>query len=1076
MDIERLKNYADLIQSIRNFPSELEQILDSKVDLVDAGLVMTIAQAAEMLEHRGDLEGAKLLIKVAHKIGDKLHLLSSTSVLNPLPTLSSLLTFFVQVFQVTEQNNSNSEVIYTLLKANLYFLGDYFAPLWKNWVIAMISDASSEETHGIATIVNNFSVLINKFPLGNRSINLEIAIAGYEVCSTVYTRNNFSEEWANVHNNLGSAYCERIRGKRSDNLEIAICYLLAALEVRTREVAPEKWAETQNNLGLAYSHRIKEERAENLEKALRCLKAALTIRTQNDFPQEWAHTQCNLGCVYEEFIRGKKTDNQEKAISCYLNTLKVFTNTDFPKYWADTQNNLGNVYIERIQGNKIENLAAAIDYYSAALKVHTYEDFPERWAALHNNLANAYLHYIGENRTENLEKAIHSCQAALQVYIHEDFPKQWALLQNNLGNVFLYRRKGNRNENLEAAIQCYLAALKVRTRDAFILDYVATQFNLGLAYQAAQQLYQSYKAFEKAIDTIESMRVEIFAGSGREEDKKKLAEDWNKLYQEIVQVCLELAKDDRVYYSQAIDYVERSKARNLVELLANKDIYPKLELYCHTELYQTHCHRLEQLRRQIPARQRELEILILESEEKNRDEIEQRRQELTQLQQQRDELLAEINQIDSNFTFTQKVQPIPFSDIQSLTDETTAIVEWYITGSQILTFIITRHHPHPIVISSSSEDMTVLENWDREYRDSYQKQNIQWINNLADRLQNIAEILNIDEILSRIDDCFSQSGAKCNRLILIPHRYLHLFPLHALPLGDGKLLFERFSQGVGYAPSCKLLKQAKDQEQHRPDFTRLFAIQNPTRQPARPLLGSQLEIDKIRQHFDPQQSFLLKEAEATEVNLYQRMEQMRYSHCIHFSCHGKFYPESPLKSALLLADPEGKLGEEANLTLGEVFEKLYLNQCRLVTFSACESGMTDPNSISDEYIGLPSGFLYAGSLSVVSTLWSVDPIATTLLMVKFYHNLKRLPQIKTGDVAIALNKAQKWLKTLTHKKWARIQSYPQFQNLVEEAFENSPKRDRNKFKDSLSESLSLNRQPLPFANPYYWSAFVAIGI
>ena len=97
-------------------------------------------------------------------------------------------------------------------------------------------------------------------------------------------------------------------------------------------------------------------------------------------------------------------------------------------------------------------------------------------------------------------------------------------------------------------------------------------------------------------------------------------------------------------------------------------------------------------------------------------------------------------------------------------------------------------------------------------------------------------------------------------------------------------------------------------------------------------------------------------------------------------------------------------------------------------------------------------------------------------MVKFYHNLKRLPQIKTGDVAIALNKAQKWLRTLTHKKWARIQSYPQFKLLVEEAFENSPKRDFNRFKDSLSASLHPNRQPLPFANPYYWSAFVAIGI
>lgn len=128
-----------------------------------------------------------------------------------------------------------------------------------------------------------------------------------------------------------------------------------------------------------------------------------------------------------------------------------------------------------------------------------------------------------------------------------------------------------------------------------------------------------------------------------------------------------------------------------------------------------------------------------------------------------------------------------------------------------------------------------MENWDKEYRNSYQKQNTQWIKNLAGNLENLAKMLHIDDIISRINQCFFESGTKCSRLILIPHRYLHLFPLHALPLADGKLLFECFSKGVGYAPSCQLLKQAKDQEQNRPDFTRLFAIQNPNRQPPKPL-------------------------------------------------------------------------------------------------------------------------------------------------------------------------------------------------------------------------------------------------
>ena len=177
----------------------------------------------------------------------------------------------------------------------------------------------------------------------------------------------------------------------------------------------------------------------------------------------------------------------------------------------------------------------------------------------------------------------------------------------------------------------------------------------------------------------------------------------------------------------------------------------------------------------------------------------------------------------------------------------------------------------------------------------------------------------------------------------------------------------------------------------------------------------------------------------------------------------------------MLADPEGNLGESANLTLAEVFEKLDLRECRLVTFSACESGIIESkaDSISDEYVGLPSGFLFAGSSSVVSTLWTVDPLATTLFMTKFYHDLKRISIQDQGSIAIILNNTQTWLITLTSKKLARIKNNSKFQQLLIEVFADN-KRDRNKFKDLLE--AAVKRQPYPFENPYYWTAFIATGV
>jgi len=116
------------------------------------------------------------------------------------------------------------------------------------------------------------------------------------------------------------------------------------------------------------------------------------------------------------------------------------------------------------------------------------------------------------------------------------------------------------------------------------------------------------------------------------------------------------------------------------------------------------------------------------------------------------------------------------------------------------------------------------------------------------------------------------------------------------------------------------------------------------------------------QTFHPHAEILVKAEARKEAIANQRLQA---AHCVHFACHSIFDLESPLRSALVLAGVDLKaLDLERCLTLGEIFG-LNLSQCRLVALSACETGLTDPTSLSDEYIGLPSGFLYAGSPSFV---------------------------------------------------------------------------------------------------------------
>ena len=72
----------------------------------------------------------------------------------------------------------------------------------------------------------------------------------------------------------------------------------------------------------------------------------------------------------------------------------------------------------------------------------------------------------------------------------------------------------------------------------------------------------------------------------------------------------------------------------------------------------------------------------------------------------------------------------------------------------------------------------------------------------------------------------------------------------------------------------------------------------------------------------------------------------------------------------------------------------------LVTLSACQTGL-NKRSPGDELVGLTRAFLYAGTPSVVVSLWEVEANSTRELMLEFYRNLK-----SGKDKATALQQAQ----------------------------------------------------------------------
>ncbi|MBE9117466.1 CHAT domain-containing protein [Lusitaniella coriacea LEGE 07157] len=712
-------------------------------------------------------------------------------------------------------------------------------------------------------------------------------------------------------------------------------------------------------------------------------------------------------------------------------------------------------------GSRANNIEIAIAAYEKALQIRTREAFPQDWAMTQNNLGNAYSDRITGERAENLDRAIASYNNALQIRTREAFPQDWATTQNNLGTAYNNRITGERAENLDRAIRIYQEALEVCTRTAFPQNHTETLNNLGFTYQDQSRhytadpekkqtaLHNAYNTFEQALDTVEFLRGEIVSG---DEAKRKLNEEWNRLYRGMVEVCLELGN-----HNTAIEYVDRSKARNLVELIAIRDAYPECEIPSKVR------QRLQDLRQAI-------------------DEEERR------LNQDPNPNYTHITQLRQEFQNKFPYKPVTFDQIQGLLDEETAILEWYILGDKFLTFTLTSQTLN--LWTSSEDDLEQLGNWAVEYLTAYyqSKEPLQkasdalkeaktdeetkeaqrllkeaqeiWQNPLAERLEILAQILHLDEILHNLFENFPS----CKKLILIPHRYLHLFPLHALPIvisvgADGirpvpprnktpedasiAPLQELFGNGVAYAPNCQLLQQA--QNRSRPDFKSLFAIQNPKEN----LAFADLEVETISNIFP--KPTILERKKAKKSALLSSREDLTQTNHLYFSCHAAFNNTSPLDSGLELAD--------GILTLEDIISSLNLSRCSLVTLSACETGQVAIDT-TDEYISLASGFILAGSPSVIVTQWSVNQVSTALLLMKTYETLQQNP----GKLTIALKTAQIWLRDTTvegFKEW--VQQSP--------LLTNSWRKTLQTFFNNMAD----NKDRKPYQSPYHWAAFCVVG-
>ena len=127
-------------------------------------------------------------------------------------------------------------------------------------------------------------------------------------------------------------------------------------------------------------------------------------------------------------------------------------------------------------------------------------------------------------------------------------------------------------------------------------------------------------------------------------------------------------------------------------------------------------------------------------------------------------------------------------------------------------------------------------------------------------------------------------------------------------------------------------------------------------------------------------------------------------------------------------------------------------KANLVVLSGCDTAL-GRLSTGDELVGLTRAFIYAGTPTVIASLWPVDDAATALLMSRFYENLKTMPKVE------ALRQAQ--LRQIKEKRTSEFMA-----RRVNQVREEPASRYGQ---DSVRTGSSLT------SHPYFWAPFILVG-
>ena len=477
-----------------------------------------------------------------------------------------------------------------------------------------------------------------------------------------------------------------------------------------------------------------------------------------------------------------------------------------------------------------------------------------------------------------------------------------------------------------------------------------------------KQVIQSYK---KSIEAIESSRETV----GFHEFKITFMDDKLAPYHRLARFLIEQKNYVDAYY-----YAEKTKARAFLDLISGKshligkknDSARKLTRQENAlrEHYIALQNRLDNERRMFQDRG-----------------VDQRSvKALNNARKALEDFYLSVEAVDSEYAALKSADALNLHEFASVLPPAVAVVNYYYLDDRLYVWTLNRAGYAFVQKSINSDEMAADV---RTFRDLLLRtSNARGIvlkpssgtssnageNNLHRLNRRLGRLL-LEGVFDKI---------QAEKVYVIPHGILHYLPFQALGYKD-RYLAQQYQ--VGYIPSSAALKYVFDKRKDK--AADILALGNPDLgNPNLALPFSESEVADIKRIFPDTRVLVNRQASEAQF----KKLAGRYP-ILHVASHGEFNADAPLLSCLRLTPGDG---EDGRLETREIFD-LDLN-AYLVTLSACNTAMGKMTR-GDELLGLSRAFIYAGTPTLLGTIWSVNDESTSEFMKSFYANLKKADKL-----------------------------------------------------------------------------------